>query len=51
MGPGEPIAPALAAVLAEPRYAEAARRVRAEIEAMPTPEEVAQAVEEHVGRG
>ena len=51
VAPGEPIAPALAAVLAEPRYAEAARRVRAEIEAMPTPDEVAQAVEEHAGRG
>jgi MGT family glycosyltransferase len=51
VAPGEPIAPALAAVLAEPRYSEAAQRVRAEIEQMPTPEEVAEAVEEHVARG
>ena len=48
---GEPIGPALDAVLSNPGYAEAARGVRAEIEAMPTAEEVAQAVEEHAGGG
>ena len=48
---GEPIGPALHAVLSDPAYAEAARGVQAEIEAMPTSDEVAQAVEEHVHAG
>ena len=45
---GERIAPALAAVLSDAAYAKAAARVGAEIEAMPGPDEVAAAVEEHV---
>lgn len=48
---GEPIGPALDAVLSNPAYAEAARGVQAEIDAMPSAEEVAQAVEEHVAGG
>lgn len=38
---------ALERVLAEPSFAEAARRVAAEIASMPAPEEVARTVEEH----
>lgn len=42
---------ALARVLDEPSFAEAARRVQAEIEAMPTAEEVASRFEAYVSRG
>ena len=42
---------ALRLVLGEPSYAEAARRVAAEIAAMPGAEEVATLVEERAGRG
>jgi UDP:flavonoid glycosyltransferase YjiC (YdhE family) len=42
---------ALERVLGEPSFADAAQRIAAEIEAMPTADEVAQAVEEHVHAG
>jgi UDP:flavonoid glycosyltransferase YjiC (YdhE family) len=42
---------ALARVLGEPSFAEAAQRVQAEIEAMPTAEEVASRFEAYVSRG
>lgn len=42
---------ALRRVLDEPTFAAAARELQAEIEAMPTPEEVAEAVEAHAARG
>lgn len=45
------IAAAVRAVLEEPSYREAADRVRDEIAAMQTPDEVAAVVEDHVARG
>jgi UDP:flavonoid glycosyltransferase YjiC (YdhE family) len=48
---GETVRAALRLVLAEASYAASARRVAAEIAAMPGPEEVARRVEELVGRG
>ncbi len=48
---GDTVRAALRRILDEPSYALAARAVAAEIAAMPTPEQTAQAVEEFVGRG
>jgi UDP:flavonoid glycosyltransferase YjiC (YdhE family) len=45
------ITAALDAVLGEPSYREAAARVQGEIDEMHSADEVAVAVEEHVGRG
>jgi UDP:flavonoid glycosyltransferase YjiC (YdhE family) len=42
---------ALSRILDEPSFAEAARRVQSEIEAMPTPEDVASQFEDYVARG
>lgn len=47
----EAVRVALRRVLDEPSFAEAARRVRAEIEAMPTAEEVASAFVTYVAAG
>jgi MGT family glycosyltransferase len=47
----EAVRAALKRVLDEPSFAEAARRVQAEIDAMPTSEEVASRLEEYVAAG
>ena len=46
---GDAVAAAVRLVLSEPAYAAAARLIAAEFEEMGTPDEVAAAVEEHVG--